>query len=105
VKGVGFVSGRLLGLLENAVLSGGSLKPLLSSISSLDPKSSSALSPSTDVMLKWSLVHAFANLHHQTPTKRLLERLAQADDWILFLAEANRYQSSIDEVLQIAHFC
>ena len=59
----------------------------------------SVLSESTDAVIKWSIVHAFAKLHHQIPTKRLLERLAQADDWILFLTEANFFQSSINEVL------
>ena len=92
------MSSHILTLLENAILSACSVKSLMSSSMSIDTEAPPSLSQSTDAVLRWLLVHSFATLHKRTPSKRLLEKFAQADDWILFLTEADFFKSSVDEV-------
>lgn len=51
-----------------------------------------------EIMMEWSLVHAFAAVHGLKPSSKLLEELAKCDDWILFLAEAGVHEYSSEQV-------
>ncbi|GMH33206.1 hypothetical protein BSKO_01040 [Bryopsis sp. KO-2023] len=58
--------------------------------------------PNQEIMMQWSLVHAFATIHDLKCSGKLLEELAARDDWILFLAESGAHNYDINQVLEIS---
>eukprot|EP00210_Caulerpa_lentillifera_P000833 g806.t1 len=98
------VSAEILKQLESTALQ--EIRNKNSPVLSRNQGQFTGLEESISVLLKWSLVHAFAQVHNLTLSKQLLKILAEQNDWILFLTEANYHQEQINEVIELAeqHF-